>query len=834
MYKLIARRVVPVLLLGLLLIFGAQAAMGAHHAGSTAHRARHHRKHRRAKHRNHARQGAFYGTHMHPGHTHHSRHKRRVTSKVPLSHAAATQALLIGDTTVESNAGYLSSGRAKAFNFHARLSGTSAVMQLYLDPANTAGTVIVGIYSDAGGHPGSLLSTGLSLASLAGTWNPISVTSAPLVAKESYWLATLGQGGTLRFRDQRYGSCKSETSAQGTLSALPTSWRTGRTHSNCPVSAYVTGSNPVSVEPPNETIPPPPPPPPPPPTASFTYSPSSPVTGQAVTFNADGSSCSDGPCTYAWSDDGGPTQPSTTLWPLGTGQTLVFTFQEATTKYVRLTVTDAAGQTATVEHNVVVSAEPPPNETPPPATSAPVNTAAPTITGTATEGLTLSASQGVWSEEPTSYAYQWQDCNGSGENCANIAGATVSSYKLTSADVGHTLRVVVTASNAVGSASATSAATATVAMTVTSQGCTTTISSGLQSAIANAAAGSTICLNAGNYGAIEVDSSKSSTVTITPAGGVARSSVVLGYTNVRGSAHLTFKNLTVGGAVIGVPGGSPATYITFLEDNFTSSLCIHVPTNANIHATVESSLFNKLGESCTEGRIGVTGDNVSHTVEDGVVIAHNIIGHGGCADGVMQNGGAEYTQIGPGNEFVEMKEGSCVQHVDPIQFYGAHHTKVLDNWFHGNSTGIMSPDGNGSPMIVEGNVFDTDGEYPNQVVDGGGENDVFNHNTFGHGASIRLGKGNTANFCTNTTITNNVLTGGLSLTEGQTTAGLEIDYNLSSDSAVVGSHGLTGLPTYVAGGSEPSTWTGWQLASGSLGHVAAGDGTNMGSNYFGP
>jgi hypothetical protein len=93
-----------------------------------------------------------------------------------------------------------------------------------------------------------------------------------------------------------------------------------------------------------------------PPTASFTFAPASPVTGRAVSFDGASSSCSDGPCTYTWSDDGGTTRPIPALWPLGSGQTLSFTFLEVGTKYVRLVVTDAAGQTATVEHNVVVAA----------------------------------------------------------------------------------------------------------------------------------------------------------------------------------------------------------------------------------------------------------------------------------------------------------------------------------------------------------------------------------------------------------------------------------------------------------------------------------------------
>ncbi len=93
---------------------------------------------------------------------------------------------------------------------------------------------------------------------------------------------------------------------------------------------------------------------------------------------------------------------------------------------------------------------------------APVNSTTPTISGTAQAGNTLTSSTGTWSNGPTSYAYQWRDCDSSGANCANISGATSSSYALGTSDVGHTIDVVVTASNSGGSGQATSAQTSTV------------------------------------------------------------------------------------------------------------------------------------------------------------------------------------------------------------------------------------------------------------------------------------------------------------------------------------------------------------------------------------
>lgn len=88
--------------------------------------------------------------------------------------------------------------------------------------------------------------------------------------------------------------------------------------------------------------------------------------------------------------------------------------------------------------------------------AAPANTAKPTISGTEKGGSTLTASNGTWSNSPTSYTYQWRRCATDGSTCGDIVGATDKTYTLTSTAVHHTIRVVVTAKNADGSASATS------------------------------------------------------------------------------------------------------------------------------------------------------------------------------------------------------------------------------------------------------------------------------------------------------------------------------------------------------------------------------------------
>jgi len=90
------------------------------------------------------------------------------------------------------------------------------------------------------------------------------------------------------------------------------------------------------------------------------------------------------------------------------------------------------------------------------------NTTAPTISGTQTQGQVVSVDEGNWTGAPSEFSYSWSRCDTSGANCAAIADATTSSYTVTAADAGSTLRVTVTGSNSVTSQAGVSSATAVV------------------------------------------------------------------------------------------------------------------------------------------------------------------------------------------------------------------------------------------------------------------------------------------------------------------------------------------------------------------------------------
>lgn len=77
--------------------------------------------------------------------------------------------------------------------------------------------------------------------------------------------------------------------------------------------------------------------------------------------------------------------------------------------------------------------------------SGPVNSVAPAITGTTTEGSTLTVSNGTWTGTATiTYTRQWY------RNGSPISAATGSTYELVGADVGTTITAIVTASNTYG------------------------------------------------------------------------------------------------------------------------------------------------------------------------------------------------------------------------------------------------------------------------------------------------------------------------------------------------------------------------------------------------
>lgn len=107
---------------------------------------------------------------------------------------------------------------------------------------------------------------------------------------------------------------------------------------------------------------------------------------------------------------------------------------------VRVTATNAEGA-ETVASNPTATIVGPP-----------VNTSIPLVSGSALVGSVAMVHPGSWTgRQPIAFSYAWLRCNSAGGECVGIGGATGRSYRLTSSDVNHKLRVNVTARNAVAS-----------------------------------------------------------------------------------------------------------------------------------------------------------------------------------------------------------------------------------------------------------------------------------------------------------------------------------------------------------------------------------------------
>lgn len=140
-----------------------------------------------------------------------------------------------------------------------------------------------------------------------------------------------------------------------------------------------------------------------------------------------------------WSDISGATSSTFVLTSAQSG------------KYVRsqVTATNDSGAVAAESASTTVI-----NETP--------SISSLTISGSAAVGETLTANISATGYPTPTYTYQWEQNSGSG--WSNISGATSSTYTLTSAESGKTIRVSVVATNSEGTDSETSAATLEVGM----------------------------------------------------------------------------------------------------------------------------------------------------------------------------------------------------------------------------------------------------------------------------------------------------------------------------------------------------------------------------------
>jgi hypothetical protein len=161
-------------------------------------------------------------------------------------------------------------------------------------------------------------------------------------------------------------------------------------------------------------------------------------TGQTLNLS-NGSWSASGTFTYQWQTSSNGS--SWTDLSGATGSAYTLTNAEAGL-YMRAKVTNVSGSATGFAFS---------NSTP--KVGAPYNSAAPTTSGTMQVGETLTVAAGTWSGSPT-LSYQWQSSSDS-IAWSSIAGATSSTFVMTFALSNSRIRAVVTAVNAVDTATAT-------------------------------------------------------------------------------------------------------------------------------------------------------------------------------------------------------------------------------------------------------------------------------------------------------------------------------------------------------------------------------------------
>jgi hypothetical protein len=361
--------------------------------------------------------------------------------------ADAAEAARLGKTSVGASVQGLAAERKHVNGYRLPVAGKITQLSVYLEPTSVVGQQQIEgmIYSEGQNEPEMLLNVSYPLTFTSGQaagWYTLSFPVTSELPAGNYWLGVIASGpeGVAAYRyDTVTGSGAADANAFAFGPANPF----GEVlQDNQQVSLYASYSAESAPPAPESTSPP-----------SISGAAEK---GQQLT--AAPGSWSGSPTAYAYEwlrcnaagascgAISGATSSTYTLGETDVGSTL----------RAAVAASNEAGSSAPVNSApsaVVTAGLLPPHDVSPP-----------TISGTAQQGATLTESAGHWTGEPTRYSYQWVDCDALGESCLPISGATANTYTLNPGDVGHTVTVQETASNAAGAGeAATAAATKVVA-----------------------------------------------------------------------------------------------------------------------------------------------------------------------------------------------------------------------------------------------------------------------------------------------------------------------------------------------------------------------------------
>lgn len=350
------------------------------------------------------------------------------------------------------------------------------------------------------------------------------------------------------------------------------------------------------------------------------------------------------------------------------------------------------------------------------------------------------------------------------------------------------------------------------------QSCSQTLSPGanVAGAVASAPQDATICLNSGNYGTVDFSNiNRSGFVTVRSTTG--RDATI--NPRIGASRFIRLQSLTISGALI----NSCSSNIQLLNSTFTGGLLVTARSAscpADMKLLVDGNTFGDLGPATFEGRISVADDD-GPQLPMGLTISNNRIGPGCRSDGVQLVGGASGVTIGPGNIFDGIVQSGSV-HCDMIQFFGSgQDNRIVGNWFRNGSVALTHHTSTPANTVFRDNVVSN----VNQLQVGQSKNFVFEHNTL-----FRL----TDVFTINSNTTNALIRSNVMVDTRLTTADVgfgpcvncTVSFNMCNGSCS-GTNQIIGTPIFV-GGSVPTTWEGWRLASSSLGFNGGHDGLSVG------
>jgi hypothetical protein len=521
------------------------------------------------------------------------------------------------------------------------------------------------------------------------------------------------------------------------------------------------------------------------PRADFTVTPGQAQTGQTVTFDASASRCygsggwSASNCTsYTWQDDADANDPLDSPYALGTGRVLSRSFQSAGTKYVWLTVQDAAGRQTQTATDVSVTAASPPPPPPPPADRD--GDGVPDSSDQCPD-VPAQTSNGCPAPPPA-------DRDGDGF----LDGADLCPDTPGQAPDGCPAPVPPPPSGCDRNATPSTFA----------------------SQVSAATAGQTICLESGAYGTW---SGTNKAITIRNAAGATPT---MRYSFGSGDRGFTLDGLSgMGGSING------AADITVKNSAFSG--CANFG-GSNTGVVFDGNAHNNINATCGNSRLGLGGS--------GVTIQNSLM-QGGDADGAfIASDGVRVI----GNRFIGLCHGSTGNHTDGLQFAdpgdasGGYDAVVRGNYFADTLNcglqSLSSYDSGTQGALIEDNVVDTHRPWGIEIYSDQGS--IIRHNTVRwypdsdcvfngqECGQIDITRKTHDPVGTGTVVVDNVAT---RITARNSSTLAERHHNLVRSGAAAGD--LTGVPAFVG---PLSSRSGYLLAQGSPGENAASDGLDIG------